>query len=216
MSPHPDSFQLRTFCYLDRLQPGYAAFLGTVAQGDLPVQGMASLFIEVAPGNEIFRLVDIAMKSTRARPGAQVVEREFGLFELHSHSQAEVQAVGQVVLDHLGLLEEDRIPPEIVSIQRIPCVDMYQSQLLNRFRRGATLVSGRTMLVVECAPAAYANFITNEIEKRVRIDVIHVMGLGRFGRVWLAGSEADMLAAEQAAKEVVASLQKEKRNDLNP
>jgi hypothetical protein len=31
-------FQLRVYCYLDRTQPQYAAFVGTVTQGDLMVE----------------------------------------------------------------------------------------------------------------------------------------------------------------------------------
>ncbi len=202
------NFQLRAYCYLDRLQPAYAAFLGTVIQGDLPTEGMAAVFLEVAPGNEVFRLIDAAVKATRARPGAQVVEREFGLLELHHPSQAEVLAAGRAVLEEAGLEISDRQPPQIVSLQWITRVDPYQAQLLNRFRRGSTLVAGETMLVIECAPAAYANLITNEAEKYARVNVIHVTGLGRFGRVWLSGTEADMLAARQAAEETVAQLGK--------
>ena len=71
-----DQFSLRCYSYLDRMQPQYAAFVGTITQGDLPTEGMAALYIEVAPGNEVFRLVDIAVKATEAHPGAQVVERE--------------------------------------------------------------------------------------------------------------------------------------------
>lgn len=69
-------FSLRCYCYLNRMQSQYAAFVGTITQGDLPVEGMASLYIEMAPGNEVFRTVDIAVKATEAKPGAQVVERE--------------------------------------------------------------------------------------------------------------------------------------------
>lgn len=77
-------FQLRVYCYLDRMQSEVAAFVGTITQGDLPVEGMASLYVEMSPGNEVFRTVDIAVKATEAKPGAQVVEREFGMFEVHS------------------------------------------------------------------------------------------------------------------------------------
>ena len=48
-----DQFQLRVYSYLDRMQPQYAAFVGTITQGDLPTEGMAALYIEVAPGNEV-------------------------------------------------------------------------------------------------------------------------------------------------------------------
>ncbi|MBT5119520.1 MAG: hypothetical protein HOM34_02225, partial [Planctomycetes bacterium] len=101
-----NEFSLRCYCYLDRMQPQYAAFVGTITQGDLPTAGMASLYIEMAPGNEVFRTVDIAVKATAAKPGAQVVEREFGMFEIHSHNQADVLESGRIVLDRLGLNAE--------------------------------------------------------------------------------------------------------------
>ena len=185
-------FQLRCYSYLDRMQPQYAAFVGTITQGDLPTEGMASLYIEVAPGNEVFQLVDIAVKSTEARPGAQIVDREFGMFEVHSRAQAEVLEAGRIVLDRLGLTPEDRLKPEIASVQVITNVDPYQAQLLNRFRRGSMLVPGETMLVLECAPAAYINYACNEAEKGATIKLLHVSSVGRFGRMWLSGSEAEI------------------------
>ena len=202
-----NKFQLRCYSYLDRMQPQYAAFVGTITQGDLPVEGMASLYIEVAPGNEVFQLVDIAVKSTEAKPGAQLVEREFGMFEVHSRSQAEVIEAGRIVLDRLGLKPEDRLKPEIASVQVITNVDPYQAQLLNRFRRGSMLVPGETMLVLECAPAAYINFACNEAEKGATIKILHVSSVGRFGRMWLAGSEAEIVAARNAAVQAIEGLE---------
>ena len=112
-----EDFSLRCYCFIDRMQAQYSAFIGTVTQGDLPVEGMASLYVEMAPGNEVFRVVDIAVKATEAKPGAQIVEREFGMFEVHSLNQAAVLEAGQVVLDRLGLKKEDRIKPQVVSSQ---------------------------------------------------------------------------------------------------
>ena len=203
----PDKFSLRCYCLLDRMQAQYAAFVGTITQGDLPVEGMASLYIEMAPGNEAFRMVDIAVKATEARPGAQIVEREFGMFEVHSSNQAAVIEAGRVVLDRLGLRIEDRIHPTIASIQVITNVDPYQAQLLNRFRRGSMLVPGETMLVLECAPAAYINYACNEAEKKANIKLIHVSSVGRFGRMWLAGSEAEIVTARDASVQALESLE---------
>src|SRR3989337_1165820 len=201
-----DQFQLRCYSYLDRMQPQYAAFVGTITQGDLPVQGMADLYIEVAPGNEAFRLVDIAVKATQAKPGAQVVEREFGMFEVHSLSQAAVKEAGQAVLDRLGLKIEDRIRPKIASMQIITNVDPYQAQLLNRFRRGSMLVPGETMLVLEVAPAAYINLACNEAEKKASIKVMHVSSVGRFGRMWLSGTESEIVTANEAATQALNAI----------
>ncbi|HEY9121617.1 MAG: hypothetical protein RQ728_08615 [Brevefilum sp.] len=202
-----DNFSLRCYCFIDRMQAQYAAFVGTVTQGDLPVEGMASLYVEMAPGNEVFRVVDIAVKATEAKPGAQIVEREFGMFEVHSLNQAAVKQAGEVVLDRLGLKKEDRIKPQVVSTQVITRVDPYQAQLLNRFRKGSMLVPGETLLVLECAPAAYINFACNEAEKHASIKIIHVSSVGRFGRMWLSGSEAEIINAKQAAISALESLE---------
>ncbi|MEK6256656.1 MAG: hypothetical protein N2C13_04980 [Chloroflexota bacterium] len=202
-----NEFSLRVYSYLDRMQPQYAAFVGTVTQGDLPVEGMASLYVEMAPGNEVFRVVDIAVKATEAKPGAQIVEREFGMFEVHSLNQAAVLESGSIVLDRLGLKAEDRIKPKIASTQLITNVDPYQAQLLNRFRRGSMLVPGETMLVVEVAPAAYINFACNEAEKNASIKIIHVSSVGRFGRMWLSGTESEMVTARDAATQALESLE---------
>jgi len=203
----PEKFSLRVYSYIDRMQPQYAAFVGTITQGDLPTEAMASLYVEVAPGNEVFRLVDIAVKSTEAKPGAQLVEREFGMFEVHSRSQSEVLEAGRIVLDRLNLKPEERIKPWIASDQIITNVDPYQAQLLNRFRRGSMLVPGETMLVLECAPAAYINYACNEAEKGATIKVLHVSSVGRFGRMWLSGSEAEIISARNAAVKALEELE---------
>jgi hypothetical protein len=201
-----DQFQLRAYSYIDRMQPLFAAWSGTVTQGDLPTAGMASLRIEVAPGNEVFRLVDIAVKSSGARPGSQVVEREFGMFEVHSLSQEDVLEAGAVVLDRLGLKVEDRLKPTVASIQMITNVDPYQAQLLNRMRKGSMLVPGETLLVLECTPAAYINYACNEAEKGSNIMIEHITSVGRFGRMWLSGSEAEILSARNAAVQALEAL----------
>ena len=201
-----DTFSLRCYCYLDRMQPQFAAFIGTVTQGDLPTEGMAALYVEMSPGNEVFRMVDIAVKATEARPGAQIVEREFGMFEVHSPNQPAVLEAGDVVLKRLDLTIADRIKPQVVSTQVITRIDPYQSQLLNRFRRGSMLVPGETMLVLECAPAAYINYACNEAEKTASIKLVHVSSVGHFGRMWLSGSEAEIMTARDAAIQSLEAL----------
>jgi hypothetical protein len=201
-----EAFQLRCYVYLDRMQAQFAAFIGTITQGDLSTEGMASLYIEMAPGMEAFRVVDIAVKATRARPGVQIVEREFGTFEVHHNQQAEVLEAGRIVLDRLGLKREDRVKPKVVATQVITNVDPYQAQLLNRFRRGTMLIPGRTLLVMEVAPAAYITYAANEAEKAASINLLHFSGIGRFGRMWLSGTEAEIVTARDAATAALNAL----------
>jgi len=200
-------FQLRVYCYLDRMQSEVAAFVGTITQGDLPVEGMASLYVEMSPGNEVFRTVDIAVKATEAKPGAQVVEREFGMFEVHSLNQAAVLESGRIVLERLDLVKEDRIKPSVYSSNLITRVDPYQAQLLNRWRRGSMLVAAETLFVLEVAPAAYIMLAANEAEKKAQVKIIHIASVGRFGRMWMSGTEADMVTARDAAIQAMENVE---------
>jgi len=129
------------------------------------------------------------------------------MFEIHSLNQAAVIEAGDMVLNRLGLNVTDRMKPQIASTQVITNVDSYQAQLLNRFRRGSMLVPGETMLVMEVAPAAYINYACNEAEKKASIKIIHVSSVGRFGRMWLSGTEADIITARDAAVRALEGLE---------
>ena len=153
--------ELRSYVFLDSLQPQHAAFLGTVARGFLPLPGDASLWIEISPGIEINRITDVALKATDVRPGMQIVERLYGLLEVHSSSQASVRAAGAAILDTLELTEPDRLKPRVVSSQIIRHIDPHQVQLINRMRHGHMILAGQTLYVMEVQPAAYAALAAN-------------------------------------------------------
>lgn len=192
-------FQLRTYAFIDRMQPQAAAHVASTCQGDVPVAGMAELFIEVAPGNEIFRCADVALKAADVRPALQVVEREFGLLEIHSRTQAEVMAAGAAVLDYLRLSEQDRVKPKVASTQFVTNVNAYQAQLINKWRKGNLLIPGTSLFVLEVAPAAYVTLAANEAEKGADISLVEVRAVGRYGRLFVSGTESDVRAAAQAA-----------------
>jgi hypothetical protein len=195
----PSNVELRAYAFLDSLQPQYAAFLGTIAQGFLPLAGDASLWVEIAPGIEINRLTDVALKSTRVRPGMQIVERYFGLLEVHSQSQAETRAAGESILDDLGFTVADRLKPRVLSSQIVRHVDDHQVQLINRMRHGHMLIPGQTLYVLEVEPAPYAALAANEAEKAAEINILEVRAFGSFGRVYLGGEERDIDVGWRAA-----------------
>jgi hypothetical protein len=199
-----NGIDLRSFAFLDSLQPQYAAFLGTVAQGFLPLAGDASLWVEVAPGIEINRLTDVALKATHVRPGMQIIERYYGVLEVHSADQAETRAAGAAILDAIELVEADRIKPRILSSQIIRRIDDHHAQLINRTRHGQMIIPGQTLYVLECEPAAYASLAANEAEKAAEINVLEVRSFGSMGRVYLGGEERDIDVGWRAA---VASLE---------
>ncbi|MEN9205066.1 MAG: hypothetical protein Q6J68_05875 [Thermostichales cyanobacterium SZTDM-1c_bins_54] len=197
---------LRSYVYIDRLQPQYAAYLGTVAAGFLPLPGDASLWIEIAPGMEINRLMDIALKSAAVRPGLQVVERLYGFLEVHSSRQGEVQAASRAILDAIAADKTDCLKPRIISSQVIRNVDPHHAQLINRARRGHMLLSGQTLYVLEVEPAGYAALAANEAEKAAMINILDVYPLGSYGRVYLGGQEQDILAGARAAVQALELL----------
>jgi len=200
------NIEIRTLAFLDSLQPQYAAFLGTVAQGFLPLAGDASLYVEVSPGIEINRLTDVALKATNVKPGMQIIERYFGLLEIHSPDQSETRAAGEAILDSLGLEESDRIKPKILSSQIIRRIDDHHAQLINRMRHGQMIVPGQTLYVLECEPAGYAPLAANEAEKAANINVLEVRAAGAMGRVFLGGEEEDIDVGWQAAVAALEAL----------
>lgn len=198
--------ELRTFCYLDVLQPQLAAFIATVARGFLPLERQASLFVEVAPGLSITEVTDAALKATTAIPGMEVVERAFGLLELHSDDQGQVRAAGEAILERLGMQEADRLKPRIVSSQIITGITGHHAMLINRFRHGNMIARNQTLYVLETHPAGYAALAANEAEKAAPIELLEVLTFGAFGRLYLGGGEAEIEAAAQAAIAALEAL----------
>ena len=197
---------LRTYVFLDNLQLQHAGYLGTVAKGFLPLPGDTSLWVEISPGIEINRITDIALKSTRVRPGMQIVERLFGLLEVHHEDQAEVRAAGAAILDALELEEADRFKPRVVSSQIIRHIDAHQVQLINRMRYGHMLLAGQTLYVLEVEPAGYAALAANEAEKAANITLIHYTSSGATGRLFISGTESEVRTARDAAVTAVEAL----------
>ncbi len=197
---------LRAYVFLDSLQPQFASFLATVAQGFLPTAKQASLFVEISPGIEINRITDIALKSTKVTPGMQIVERVYGMLEIHSDSQADVRQAGSAILDALEVNEDDRMKPRVLSSQVVRALDDHQTMLINRMRHGNMILAGQTLYIMECEPAAYAALAANEAEKAAEVNILEVRTFGSFGRLYLGGEERDVDAAWPAAVRAVEEI----------
>ncbi len=198
---------LRSFVFLDNLQPQHAAFLGTVAQRFLPLAGDSSLYVEISPGMEINRITDSALKATDVTPGMQIIERVYGMLEVHSPNQAETRAAGEAILTEIGLTETDRIKPTIRTSQIIRRITDHHAQLINRERHGNMIIPGQTLYTLECEPAAYIALATNEAEKAADINVLEVRSYGAVGRVYLGGEERDIDVGWRAAVAALEGLE---------
>jgi len=198
--------ELRAYVYLDRMQPQYAAYQGANARGYLPVVGMASIFVEIAPGVLINRLADAALKAANVEPGLMVVERHFGVLEFHSKAQAEVNHSGHAVLTSLGLKVEDRIKPKVLSSQIIHKVNEYHAQLVNVSRLCSMLLPGQDLYILEVHPAGYITLAANEAEKAAPITLVDCRAFGAVGRLYVSGKESDVARAAKAAESSILGI----------
>ncbi len=197
---------LRTFTYIDILQPKLAGFLQTVCSGYHPLEEQAVLYVEVAPGISINQVTDICLKRTSVEPGMQIVERAFGVLEVHHFDQGQIRAAGDAILDFYGIKEEDRLAPKIMTNQIITGVQGGQSMLINRMRHGDLIAEGDSLYVMECHPAGYAMVAANEAEKASPINLLEMRAVGAYGRLYLGGNEEEILEAQRAVTDYLGTL----------
>lgn len=200
------NIQLKTYVFLDSLQPQLATYIGTTARGFLPIPGDASLFVEIAPGIAINTINDMVLKATKVRPAMQIVERAFGLLEVHHVDQGEVRQAGQSILQNLNLDESKRQKPKIVSNQVIRSVEPDHAILVNTNRWGSMLLPGESLFILETDPAGYVVLAANEAEKAADVKLVEVRPFGAFGRLWMSGTESEIDSAREAAIKALENL----------
>ena len=206
-SSHVQSIELRTYVFLDSLQPQLAAYMGTVSQGFLPIPGDACLWLEVSPGMAVHRVTDIALKASTVRLGQMVVERAFGSIAMYHRDQSNVLHSGEVVLEAIGSSVERRSRCDVTWTEIIRAITPDHAVLINRLnRRGSMIQAGMSMFILETEPAGYVLVAANEAEKASNITVVDVKAVGAFGRLTLAGREGDVEEAAAAAMRAVQQI----------
>lgn len=198
---------LRAYVFIDSLQPQLAAFVGLGARGFPPLKEQASIYIEVAPGIAINKMTDIALKAANVQPAAQVVERTFGMLEVHAYDKGEVQIAGEAAIANFGLSEQDRLTPYAATCEVIRSVEPMHAQIINRNRYGHMILPGESLFLFECDPAAYAVLAANEAEKAADVHLIDLKPFGAVGRLMMAGRESEIDSAMQAAINAIHSIQ---------
>lgn len=191
--------ELRAYVEIDAMQPQWAAYVAQTCQGDPPHAGMAQLYVEVAPANAVFALVDVAVKNAPVRSALQVVERQYGTLELHGRSLSDVKEAGAAILARLGVKAAARTPPEVVAAEVVTRVGPNQAQLVNRMRVANLLLEDETMFLLELTPAAYVAAAANEAEKQAPVKLVYAAMLGATGRLIMSGRDAEVAEAQKAA-----------------
>ena len=158
--------ELRSFIFIDQLQPQTMCYLGSWIQGRLPRLNMAAQIIEIAPGLDIEQLTDVALKHDR-RAGR------------HPHRRAPVRLPrdplaldrSRAVRERGGARRARRLgrptrPRRRSSRRRWSSrIDRQHAFLINRNKIGSMLLPGESLFVLEMQPASYAILATNEAEK---------------------------------------------------
>ncbi len=198
--------ELRSFIFLDQLQPQTLCYMSSWMRGSLPRANMAAQIIEVAPGLDIEALTDIAVKHTDVKAGILVVERQFGYLEFHSHQTSEVKASAAAVLEALGADAGDATKPTILGSKVITRIDHQHAFLINRNKLGSMIIPGESLYTLEMQPASYAILAANEAEKAANIKIIDYRMIGANGRVYLSGTEAEIPSARDAAETALRHL----------
>lgn len=195
--------QLRTFTYIDKLEPQLASFISTVSQGFFPLAGEAALFVEVAPGMSINMVTDTVLKTAKVTPGLMIVERSYGLLEVHAQERSEVEKAGQAILDFYGLTMDEKLKPRLMTNDVIHDIRGYQAMLVNRIRHGQMLLEHQTLNIVEVHPAGYAATAANVAERAADVRLLEMVSFGAFGRLFLGGARSEL---EKAADAIAAHL----------
>lgn len=190
------------------MQPQYAAYWGLTGMGTFPLAGMAQLLVELEPANEVLGLMDRVLKSCDVRSAGHLLEREFGLMEVHARDPDVVREAGSIILREIDLRLEDRLAPRVVSRQFLTNINPDHSQLFNKVRRGSWTLPGDSLFVLELTPAGYVYQVANEVEAAVEVELVRVAGTGVFGRMLLAGSVSNAQMAAEVAESVVADIQR--------
>ena len=199
--------ELRTYVLIDSLQPQLASYMGTVSMGFLPVPGDSCLWMEVAPGMAVHHLSDIALKASNVHLGQQVVERSYGSMVIHHRDQADVLESSKHVLQFLKTEHTTRQPCKIMWNEVIRAITPDHATLINRDnRRGSMILPGQSMLIMETEPAGYIIYAANEAEKAANITLVEAKAVGAYGRLIMAGKEADILEASRAATEALKRI----------
>ncbi len=202
-------FQLRTYIFIDQMQPQLAQFIAKDNRVYDPKEYDAAIMLELAPAMEIHRMIDLALKSTNVRLGSVVTERQYGLMQIQHEDQGEVQAAGAAVLEQAGLTVYDRSPLKILTNMVIRGIEQDHAIFFTGTSKGNMVLADESVFILEITPAAYLTIAANEALKAANVKLITIRPFGATGRLVISGSESEIDSAKEAALKVLESLNEE-------
>ncbi len=204
-----NNFSLRTFLFIDQLQPQLAQFVAKDNRVYDPSEYDAAIMLELAPAMEIHRMIDLALKATKVRLGSVVTERQFGLMQIQHADQGEVVAAGEAVLAQAGLTTKDRARCNVVTSMVIRSVEQDHAIYFTGTSRGYMVLAGESVLILETTPAAYLTIACNEALKAAEVKLVSIRPFGATGRLVMSGPESEIDSAMEAAQGIIEQLNAE-------
>ena len=204
------NFELRTYTFLDALQPQLAQYVAKDNRVYDPAEYDAALFLELAPAMMIHRMIDLVLKRTKVRLGSLVTERHFGLMQIHHADQGEVIEAGRIVFQETGLSVANRAEVSILSNHIIRGVEQDHAISFTGLAKGNMVLAGDSMLIMETTPAAYLAIACNEALKAATVKLITIIPWGATGRLIMAGPESEIDSAAEAAVGILNKLNEER------
>ena len=202
--------ELRVYLQIENLQTQFAAYMATAlrARGYVPLQGMHSLIVEIAPALAIHRVIDLALKSVPAiEPGILYVERQFGILELHSPDLNDLHEAGEAILSGFKLEAASQLKPRVLYSDLVSDVVDQHSVIINRQRDASMILPGQSMLLLETAPALFAAAAANEAEHAVSENIlVDCQMFGVSGRVFIAGTDENTKKALDHVLNMIESI----------
>jgi ethanolamine utilization microcompartment shell protein EutL len=202
-------FEMRTYIFMDQLQPQLAQFIAKDNRVYDPSEYDAALMIELAPAMEIHRMIDHALKATKVRLGSVVTERHFGMMLIQHTDQGEVREAGNAVLSRTGLTPLDRARVDIVTNMVIRGIEQDHAIYFTGTSRGYMVLAGESVFILETSPAAYLTIACNEALKAANVKLIQITPFGATGRLVMAGTESEIDSAAAAANAILEKLNTE-------
>jgi hypothetical protein len=202
--------ELRVYLLIENLRRQFAAYMAspTRARGYVPIEGMNSLIIEIAPALAIHRVMDLAVKSVpEAEPGMLYVERQFGILELHDEDLERLKRAGQAVLDGIGAKAADQLKPQVLYTDIVEDVTDQHAVILNRNREASMILPGESLLLVEIVPALFAAVAANEAEKAApAATLVDCQMIGASGRLFISGERESIGKARDHILSLLAAI----------
>jgi hypothetical protein len=202
--------ELRVYLPIENLRRQFAAYMAspTRARGYIPIEGMHSLIIEIAPALAIHRVMDLAVKSVpEAEPGMLYVERQFGILELHDTDLDRLNRAGRSVLKGIGAKAGDQLKPKVLYTDIVEEVTDQHAVILNRNREASMILPGESLLLVEVVPALFAAVAANEAEKAAPdATLVDCQMIGASGRLFLSGTRDSIACARDHILKILAAI----------